>query len=108
MQSVNDLVPARFVKIGSLKLSMQAVVVAACGIVFGLVVGLTYNVVVGLIAILPFFMGAYTVNCTVVGHCTVWAWILTIVYVINVLGVVSVRFGMSSGAAMPMRKHSRK
>ena len=106
MQSINDLVPPQYVKIGSLTLSMQAVVVVACGLVFGLVVGLTYNVVAGLIVILPFFMGAYTVNCTIVGHCTVWAWILTIIYVINVLGVVSVRLG--SGTAMPMRKHGRK
>ena len=29
------------------------------------------------------FVQAYTINCTVVGHCDTWAWALTIVYILS-------------------------
>lgn len=73
------------------KITQQAYLIALAGIVLAvIVVALTLNmqgVVIALALLLSFFIYAYNVNCTIVGKCHVWAWLLTILYILNALTV---------------------
>jgi Na+-translocating ferredoxin:NAD+ oxidoreductase RnfE subunit len=73
------------------KITQQAYLIALAGIVLAvIVVALTLNmqgVVIALALLLSFFIYAYNVNCTIVGKCHVWAWLLTVLYILNALTV---------------------
>jgi Na+-translocating ferredoxin:NAD+ oxidoreductase RnfE subunit len=73
------------------KITQQAYLIALAGIVLAvIVVALTLSmqgVVISLALLLSFFIYAYNVNCTIVGKCHVWAWLLTILYILNALTV---------------------
>lgn len=73
------------------KITQQAYLIALAGIILAvIVVALTLNmqgVVIALALLLSFFIYAYNVNCTIVGKCHVWAWLLTILYILNALTV---------------------
>lgn len=73
------------------KITQQAYLIALAGIVLAvIVVALTLNmqgVIIALALLLSFFIYAYNVNCTIVGKCHVWAWLLTILYILNALTV---------------------
>lgn len=73
------------------KITQQAYLIALAGIVLAvIVVALTLNmqgVVIALALLLSFFIYAYNVNCTIVGKCHVWAWLLTVLYVLNAVTV---------------------
>jgi Na+-translocating ferredoxin:NAD+ oxidoreductase RnfE subunit len=73
------------------KITQQAYLIALAGIVLAvIVVALTLSmqgVVIALALLLSFFIYAYNVNCTIVGKCHVWAWLLTILYILNALTV---------------------
>lgn len=73
------------------KITQQAYLIALAGIVLAvIVVALTLNmqgVVIALALLLSFFIYAYNVNCTIVGKCHVWAWLLTILYILNAVTV---------------------
>jgi hypothetical protein len=89
-----DIAPARFVKIGSLTVSVQAAIVAACGVAVGLLAAYYVNVFVGVLMMIPFFVNAYGINCTIVGHCTIWAWTLCIVYVLSTVLIFARKFAL--------------
>jgi hypothetical protein len=74
----------KIITVGKLKLTLPSFITAVCGIIVGLATSIKINPFVGLAAVVPFLIAAYTVNCTVVGHCTTWAWVLTVLYVVNV------------------------
>ena len=82
----------KVISIGKLNLTLPSFITAVCGIVVGIAASIKLNPFIGLIAVIPFLIAAYTVNCIVVGHCTTWAWVLTVLYVVN---VVSVFLGVS-------------
>jgi Na+-translocating ferredoxin:NAD+ oxidoreductase RnfE subunit len=73
------------------KITQQAYLIALAGIVLAvIVVALTLSmqgVVIALALLLSFFIYAYNVNCTIVGKCHIWAWLLTILYILNALTV---------------------
>lgn len=73
------------------KITQQAYLIALAGIVLAvIVVALTLNmqgVVIALALLLSFFIYAYNVNCTIVGKCHVWAWLLTVLYMLNAVTV---------------------
>lgn len=73
------------------KITQQAYLIALAGIVLAvIVVALTLNmqgVVIALALLLSFFIYAYNVNCTIVGKCHIWAWLLTILYILNAVTV---------------------
>lgn len=77
----------KIITIGKLKLTLPSFITAVCGIFVGLVTSIKLNPFMGLVTVLPFLIAAYTVNCTIVGHCTTWAWVLTTLYVVYVLSV---------------------
>ena len=38
--------------------------------------------------LLGFGLSAYTVNCTITGHCNFWAWLLAVCYVIYGVNII--------------------
>ena len=75
--------------VGSLNLSLQALITAILGIVAGLAIIIAAPQLwfLSVFIILAFFANAYTINCTLVGHCYTWAWILVAVAVILCLNL---------------------
>jgi hypothetical protein len=69
------------------KIAQQAYLVVLVGIVLSIiVVAVSFNrqgIMVALVVLLSFFIYAYNVNCTIVGRCSVWAWLLTVLYILN-------------------------
>jgi hypothetical protein len=41
-----------------------------------------YSIIISVLVLLFSIMNAYTINCAQVGHCKIWAWILTSVFVV--------------------------
>jgi len=83
------------ITIGSLTISQQAFIVAITGLVVGLVLLVTLPKgfkVLGLISILTSFVASYNVNCTLVGQCVVWAWVLTAMAIFNAVVYVVLAF----------------
>ena len=75
----------RIIKIGKLKISLQSLIIVIGGIFLSLILSVFLNIWVGLGLLPIFLLSAYNVNCTLVGHCTIWAWILTSLFLIQVL-----------------------
>lgn len=78
------------IRIGSLNLSVQALITAVLGIVAGLAIIIAAPQLwfLSLFIIIAFFANAYTINCTLVGHCYTWAWILVAVAIILFLNLM--------------------
>ena len=80
------------VTIGKLTMALPAFTIAVLGALTGVYSLMKGNSVVGLGLMLFLFVQAYTINCTVVGHCDLWAWILTVGLVISsIMGLHLVR-----------------
>jgi hypothetical protein len=73
------------VTIGKLTMTLPAFTIAVLGALTGVYSLMKGNSVVGLGLMLFLFVQAYTINCTVVGHCDMWAWALTIVYILSAI-----------------------
>ena len=71
------------ITVGKLTMALPAFVIAVLGALTGVYSLMKGNSVVGLGLMLFLFVQAYTINCTVVGHCDTWAWALTIVYILS-------------------------
>ena len=83
------------VTIGSLTISQQAFIVAITGLVLGLVLLVVLPKefkIIGLLSILSSFVASYNVNCTLVGHCVLWAWFLTGVAIFNAVVYIFIAF----------------
>jgi len=80
-----DSAAQKIITVGKLKLTLPAMITVVGGMVVGLITALKFSWLAGIIMILVFFVAAYNINCATVGHCTTWAWVLTIIYLINVL-----------------------
>jgi len=74
------------IKVGSLVLSLQSFVVAAAGLLVGLVLFFMLPSIATAVASLVitgiFFLYAYNINCVVVGQCSIFSWILTAFYLL--------------------------
>lgn len=71
-------------KIGDLKICTQALLVLVAGIVLAIISFILQpeaapTIVLMLVVI---FVSAYAINCTVVGNCEIFGWILSVFYVI--------------------------
>jgi len=75
------------VTIGSLNITIPALITAISGLILGIILAFKINMYMGLILLPVILIAAYNVNCAIVGHCTTWAWILTGVYMLYVLMV---------------------
>ena len=94
------------VTIGNLKISLFSLIVVVSGLVAGLFVSYMTNPVVGLILIAGSFLGAYNLNCVIVGDCKMWAWVLLVTYVLNSL-LVFVPYFAAGSKVMSMSKSSK-
>ena len=75
---------AHLVKVGGLNMTVQALVTLVSGLIIGIVLACVSSagVAIGIPLFLAFCVAAYNVNCAIVGHCQVWANVLTCVYAI--------------------------
>lgn len=70
------------------EISLNAFIVLVAGSVLSIVVSalfFPYGLAIGLVIFIGSLIAAYNVNCTLVGHCEVWAWILVFLYVIAIV-----------------------
>lgn len=76
------------------KITNQALLVAIFGflVVISLLISAPKLWLVALSIGLGFLVAAYTVNCTIHGKCYIWAWALTIIYLVNALSLLVVAF----------------
>ncbi len=63
------------VSIGSITLTRSALIMLIAGLILSLVIALTvpFGIFIGLFVFLGVCVGAYNVNCAVVGKCYNWA-----------------------------------
>jgi hypothetical protein len=80
----------KYVKIGELKVTVQSFVIACASMVLALLTLVCTPTSFGtrfvsFVAILiGGFVSAYNVHCAVNGRCDIWAWVLAVIFVINV------------------------
>ena len=74
--------------VGSLKITQQAFIISIVGAIVGILIAMKGMVIPGLIVMFGAFLAAYNSNCTVVGHCNIWAWTLAIVYSLSLTMLV--------------------
>ena len=81
----------KMVSLFNKRITYNAYLTLLAGLVMSLTFAFTipHGVFIGLYILLMFTLLAYNVNCVQVGHCSMWAWILTAVYVIYAVIVVA-------------------
>ena len=74
----------RTVTVGSLTMTLPAAIIAAIGIVSAIAMVLYHPglLLPSMVMLGVFFIAAYNINCTVVGHCETFAWILTLCFLV--------------------------
>ena len=105
------------IKIGSISITKQALVIAVCSIVISLIIVaisvFSNNPVTRISA--PFtslfvlasgFYAAYSANCAIVGDCQELAWFMMALYIVNGLFYVPFVFYTQAGVASPVRPSS--
>ena len=90
-----DNIVNKTIVVGDLKMSLFSFIIAAAGIVLGLVISFNYSIFIGLITTASLFLAAYNLNCVIVGKCKTWAWILFVIYLLNVILSLLANFGLS-------------
>lgn len=74
-------------KFRGMKITKQALIVLVIGLIMSVAMAFVHPIG-GAFMLLPFLVGAYNVNCAVVGKCVVWSWILVGVYAAYLLSVL--------------------
>jgi hypothetical protein len=74
----------RIITVGSLKMTLPALVNTITALLVGMFVSYKGQPAVGITAMLTMLVNSYTINCTVVGHCNVWAWTLALLAAFSV------------------------
>ena len=77
--------------VGSVQLSRQAFIAFVAGSIASVATLVTMSNRIGLITALTLFAvtcyQTYIINCTIVGHCSSLAWLLTVVYLLSALAI---------------------
>ena len=93
MQKTNDI---RMVTIGHFKLSLAAFITLVAGMCVSLLLLILAPNIYGALSmiyiLLVAILFAYGINCTLLGHCKVFAWVLTILYTLSAVSS-SIYFG---------------
>lgn len=73
----------KVITIGKNKITLTAFLTFLAGLVLAVILPFvgSYGIFLSIYVLLLFVLLAYNVNCAQVGHCHVWAWVLTLVYV---------------------------
>jgi hypothetical protein len=76
----------KFINIGGIKVSRASFFILITGAIISLILAIflpfPYSIIISVLVLLFSIMNAYTINCAQVGHCKIWAWILTSVFVV--------------------------
>jgi len=80
------------ISLGSLKITNQAFIISIIGIVIGIFIAFQKMPIPGLMIMAGAFLAAYNANCSVIGHCDIWAWSLVIVYALNMFFIGRMAF----------------
>ena len=75
----------RTVYVGNIKMTLFSLITVCCGIATGLFLAYKVHPVIGLLMLGSTFIAAYNLNCVIVGHCKVFAWILVTLYILNTI-----------------------
>ena len=74
------------------KISLAAFLSLIAGIIVAILAIVTapkpFGIFFGLVLLGSACLASYNVNCSQVGHCHVWAWILTVIYVFGAVGAI--------------------
>lgn len=84
-----------------IKISLNAYIILIAGLIMCIVIMFIgpLGPLFGVIAFLFVILSAYNVNCTLVGHCKVWAWFLTVFYIIYAIVVVMTMYMKYKGGS---------
>lgn len=84
--------PYKTLTFGKIKITVLAFTMLLVGIAFSVFclffLPSTVGVIASLLIMLGFIFAAYNINCVLVGHCVVWAYVLIVIYVFNVVAVI--------------------
>ena len=78
----------KIITIGKLKISYPSFIMAISGIVVSIILSFFINIWFGISVLPVFLLAAYNVNCSIVGHCYVWAWILTSLFLLQLISYI--------------------
>ena len=86
--------PVKMIDFFGIKISLNAYIILIAGLIMCIVIMFIgpYGPIAGIVAFLFVILVAYNVNCTLVGHCRVWAWFLTVFYIIYAIVIVMVMY----------------
>ena len=86
MDSVVSDNQVKMVTVGSWKITLAALITLISGLVLAVVFLFMgrFGLILSMWVLLLFVLASYNVNCAQMGHCRVWAWTLTILYVVYV------------------------
>lgn len=104
--NTNDSDKTKFYMLAGKKIARPAFITLLSGIILALVIAIfiPYGVFIAIYVLLIFLLLSYNINCTLVGHCKTWAWILTVIYLIYVtISVIVIFTNKDAWIAMFMR-----
>lgn len=82
----------KMVQIGNLKITVNALIILVTSIIMSVVLLFAVPMPIGAIFSIAVLLGgafvSYNVNCVQVGHCRIWAIILVVIYVVNVVAIM--------------------
>lgn len=110
-----DKSDVKMYSIGSLHISRAALITLLVGILASVVILIVapnaYGVMVAIYVLLVVMLVSYNINCTLLGHCKVYAWFLTIFYSVSLISSVAffaLKTLQTKGSATPSPKFSIK
>jgi hypothetical protein len=85
-----------------IKISLNAYIILIAGLIMCIILIFVapYGPLVASISFLLVIAAAYNVNCVQVGHCKIWAWVLTIAYIIFCIVNVMTMYATKKGKNM--------
>lgn len=86
------------------KITLASKVVLAAGLFLSVLLVLLapkpFNIWAGLYFVVVTSLASYNVNCAQVGHCYLWAWVLTSIFIVSVIMSVVALSTMKSNKAL--------
>jgi len=83
-----DEAARKIITVGSIKMTLPSFMTLMAGVVLSIVMALRSKWLYSIVLLISFSLTSYTINCTVVGHCTSWAWVLAIFNTLNVVFIL--------------------
>ena len=75
----------KFINIG-VKVSRASFYILITGVIIATILAIflpfPFNIFISILVLVFSIMNAYTINCAQVGHCKIWSWILTSIFIV--------------------------